>query len=105
MDSFFIAFYVAESSSLDFKHNECNFYNVMKSNLYYRLTETDILLMYGITTEQTIIIAILLTTINKRSETTSAIGPKTAIPMGRKPENIEFRSPNTLPCNMVSTFS
>ena len=29
MDSFFIAFYVAESSSLDFKHNECNFYNVM----------------------------------------------------------------------------
>ena len=34
----------------------------MKSNLYYRLTETDLLLMYGITTEQTIIIAILLTT-------------------------------------------
>ena len=56
----------------------------MKSNLYYRLTETDLLLIYGITTEQTIIIAILLTTINKRSETTSAIRPKTAIPMGEE---------------------
>ena len=77
----------------------------MKSNHYYRLTGTDLLLKDGITTEQTIIIAILLTTINIRSETTSAIGPKTAIPMGRKPENIEFRSPNTLPCIMVSTFS
>ena len=76
----------------------------MKSNYYYRLTETDLLLMYGITTEQTIIIAILLTTINKRSETTSAIGPKTAIPMGRKPENIEFRSPKTLSSEARTLF-
>ena len=47
----------------------------------------------------------LLTTISRRSDIQSAGGPKRAMPIGRKPEYIEFKSPKIRPCIFPATFS